>query len=162
MKVGDLRVGEGGEVMEDDAEATGGNLEGSAIGKINEVCVVLCEVLELVEGVAIEEAGKDGEEVKALAGEIDADGEGEPAAGGEFEGGLHFVVGEVVDVVAKLGVDLDLPTGVAKFRRSIGTKPGPEDGGGGEVGFGEPAAFGGVLGGLLFGEGEEEAVGWVG
>lgn len=162
VKVGDLGVGEGSEVMEDDAEAACGDLEGSTIGKINEVGVVVFEVLELVEGVAIEEAGKDGEEVEALACEIDTDGEGEPAAGGEFEGSLHFVVGEVVDVVAKLGVDLDLPTGVAKFRRSIGTKPRPEDGGGGEVGLGEPAAFGGVLGGLLFGEGEEEAVGWVG
>lgn len=49
---------------------------------------VVVEIVELVDGVAIEKADEDGEEVEAFAFKINADGEGEPTAGGGFEGGF--------------------------------------------------------------------------
>jgi len=83
MKRGFLGVGEGGEMVEDGAEATGGDFEGAAavgVGEVDEVGVVVCEVVELIEGVRVEEADEDGEEIEFFSGEIDAYGELEPAS----------------------------------------------------------------------------------
>ena len=123
---------------------------------------VVVQLLELVNGVAIEKAREDGEEVEALAVEIDADGEFEPTAGSGFEGGLHFLVSEFMNVVAEVGIDLNSPSVFDEHLGGLGTKPRPIHRGCGEVGVGKPTAFDRELGRLFFGEREEEAVGGVG
>ena len=57
MKRGCFRVGQRSEVVEDGAKSSGGDLEGAAAGKIDEVGFVVFVILELVERVAFEEAG---------------------------------------------------------------------------------------------------------
>jgi hypothetical protein len=162
MERGGLGIGEGGEVMEDGAETASGDLEGSAVWKIDEVGFVVGEFVELVDGVAIEEGDEDGEEVEAFVVEIDADGESEPTTGGGFEGGFQFLVREFVNLVAEVGIDLDGPALFGEHFGGFGAEPGPIHRGGREVGIGKPAAFDGEFGRLLFGEGEEEAVGGIG
>jgi len=76
---------------------------------------------------------------------------------------VKLVVFEGVKMVAEVVIDFDGPSGFLKARDGIGTEPRPVDGGGGEVRLGEPGTLGGGgLAGLLFGKGEEEAVGGVG
>ncbi len=88
MKGGGLGIGKGGEVVEDGAESTSGDLKSAAAGKVDEVRFVVVEIGKLIDGVAIEKGGENGEEVEALVVDVDADGELEPAAGFGLERGF--------------------------------------------------------------------------
>ena len=162
MKRGCFRVGQRGEVVEDGAKSSGGDLEGAAAGKIDEVGFVVLEILELVERVAFEEAGEDGKEVETFTIEINADGKSEPTAGSGFERGVEFFVVEAMNLEPEVGIDFYFPAFRFEHGHGLGAEPGPVDRGSGEVGFGKPTSFGGEFGGLFFGQGKKEAIGGIG
>ena len=162
VKRGCFRVGQRGEVVEDGAKSSGGDLEGAATGKVDEVGFVVFEILELVERVAFEEAGEDGEEVETFTIEINADREREPTAGRGFERGVEFFVVEAMNLEPEVGIDFYFPAFRFEHGHGLGAEPGPVDRGSGEVGFGKPTSFGGEFGGLFFGQRKKEAVGGIG
>ena len=115
---------------------------------------LVLEILELFEGVTVEQAGEDGEEVKPLPVEINADGKSEPSAWSRSESGLQVVIVELVNVVAEVLIDFDLPVLLSKHAGCLGTEPRPIHCRSREMRIGEPTTFDREFGRLFFGKGK--------
>ena len=92
-------------------------------------CIVNAYIEELVVRIAVQkrriaqfyaglhELAEDAQEIDPLAADIDSDRKVEPAIGAFLDTGVpEFGVGEVDDLMAKTGVDLDVPAGSAQLR----------------------------------------------
>lgn len=158
-------VDEADELAHDGAEACGVEAEGVSVGEVVEEVALGGEFERFFDVAFFEEVGEDGEEVDALSVDVDACGEGEPVAGGgfDFEHPGVFVGDE--EVVAHVGVVVEVPGGwdeefglVAEGLPEVGELGGGEggepEGGLGERGVAlhggeeEDAEFGVVEGGL--------------
>lgn len=153
-------VEDDGEVVEDLAEAVDREVEGGTVGEVDEVAGVGGFGGELLKGVVLEKSEENGEKVELLSVDIEADGQGEPAAGSFVERGIEFATVDGVDVMGELGIDFDAPAGLLELGNGGSAEPRPEEVWGGVVGFGEEGVgfFGELTIGKVFGgEAEEEA-----
>ncbi len=156
---GEFRVDEGGEVAEDAADTAGGELEGVAIGEGGVDVAGIGAVEGFFEKVVFEQAGEDGEEVVFFPGDVEADGEREPAAIAWGEVGVPGGGVGIEDAVAYGFVEGDGPAEGFELGCHFAAELMPEGIGWDAGGIGEPAVGDGFF--FAGGEVEEELPGGV-